>query len=525
MRKLFTLIIGTIISGSLLAGGLVTNTNQSAAWVRLPARNASIETDAVYYNPAGLMKMNNGLHFSLSNQSIWQKRKVTSDYPYLNKGTYIGSVKAPLFPSVYAAYKMDKLAIFAGFNPIGGGGGATYEDGLPSFEMSQSDLVPMLAGIPYNATAYRMDVFFKGSSTFLGFQGGLSYKINDFISVAAGLRYVSANNTYEGYLKNVQVNTASGWTNASVILDDISTTAAATATNLQAAITGGTLNADDPVSASVRAGLMSLGIDPTGFTNAIAVGAFNAASVKYALNSNLLEDQEADVKQSGWGITPFFSINISPLKNLNIAVKYEMATKLELQNETATDLLIGYTMTGTPITMFPDDEKLRNDMPALLTVGAELQLAKLKLALGGNYYFDKSADYGHKIDHDIDATTPTIHIPNSEIIEKNGMSIQAGFEYKLSDLFLVSSGYSYANKGVNSLYQSDLTYGLATHTFGVGAAVTLTDMIRINIGGSFTSYVSDSKRVNHKFGAINMLPEETYKKNTMVIGVGLDFSF
>ena len=167
MRKLFTLIIGTIISGSLLAGGLVTNTNQSAAWVRLPARNASIETDAVYYNPAGLMKMNNGLHFSLSNQSIWQNRKVISDYPYLNNGTYKGIVKAPLFPSVYAAYKMDKLAIFAGFNPIGGGGGATYEDGLPSFEMSQSDLVPMLAGIPYNATAYRMDVFFKGSSTFL----------------------------------------------------------------------------------------------------------------------------------------------------------------------------------------------------------------------------------------------------------------------------------------------------------------------------------------------------------------------
>ncbi len=525
MRKLFTLIIGTMIAGSLLAGGLVTNTNQSAAWVRLPARNASTENDAVYYNPAGLMKMNNGLHFSLSNQSIWQKREVVSDYPYLNNGTYKGTVKAPLFPSVYAAYKMDKLAFFAGFNPIGGGGGATYEDGLPSFEMSQSDLVPMLAGAPFNATAYRMDVFFKGTSTFFGFQGGLAYKINDFISVAAGLRYVTAKNTYEGYLKDVQVNIASGWTDASVILDGISANAGTSATNLQAAITGGLLGANDPISASVRAGLISLGIDPTGFTNAIAVGAFNAASAKYALNSNLLEDQEADVTQSGSGITPFFSVNISPLENLNIAVKYEMATKLELENKTATDLLVGYTVTGTPITMFPDGEKLRNDMPALLTVGAELQLAKLKLALGGNYYFDKAADYGHKIDHDIDATTPTIHIANSEIMDNNGMSVQAGLEYKLSDLFLVSGGYSYANKGVNSLYQSDLTYGLATHTFGIGGAVSLTDMIRINIGGSLTSYVEDTKEVNHKLGLINMLPTETYKKKTMLVGVGIDFSF
>jgi long-subunit fatty acid transport protein len=525
MRKLFTLIIGTMIAGSLLAGGLVTNTNQSAAWVRLPARNASTEIDAAYYNPAGLMKMNNGLHLSLSNQSIWQTREVTSDYPYLNNGVYKGTVKAPLFPSVYAAYKMDKLAIFAGFNPIGGGGGATYEDGLPSFEMSQSDLVPMLSGAPFTATAYRMDVFFKGSSTFLGFQGGLAYKINDFISIAAGLRYVTAKNTYEGYLKDVQVNIASGWTDASVILDGISATASTSAANLQAAITGGLVGADDPISASVRAGLISLGIDPTGFTNAIAVGAFTAASTKYALNANLLEDQEADVTQTGSGITPFFSVNITPIENLNIAVKYEMATKLELQNETATDLLIGYTATGTSITMFPNGEKLRNDMPALLTVGAELQLSKLKLALGGNYYFDKSADYGHKIDHDIDGTTPTIHIDNSEIIDKNGMLVSAGLEYKLSDLLLVSGGYSYANKGVNSKYQSDLTYGLATHTFGIGGAVSLTDMIRINVGASYTAYMEDSKEVNHKLGAINMLPEETYKKKTMLIGVGVDFSF
>jgi long-subunit fatty acid transport protein len=175
--------------------------------------------------------------------------------------------------------------------------------------------------------------------------------------------------------------------------------------------------------------------------------------------------------------------------------------------------------------MFPNGEKLRNDMPALLTVGAELQLSKLKLALGGNYYFDKSADYGHKIDHDIDGTTPTIHIDNSEIIDKNGMLVSAGLEYKLSDLLLVSGGYSYANKGVNSKYQSDLTYGLATHTFGIGGAVSLTDMIRINVGASYTAYMEDSKEVNHKLGAINMLPEETYKKKTMLIGVGVDFSF
>jgi long-chain fatty acid transport protein len=72
MRKILTIISLIFITGSLFAGGLVTNTNQSAAWVRLPSRNASSEIDAAYYNPAGLMKLDNGFHFSLNNQTVFQ---------------------------------------------------------------------------------------------------------------------------------------------------------------------------------------------------------------------------------------------------------------------------------------------------------------------------------------------------------------------------------------------------------------------------------------------------------------------
>src|SRR5512133_3098944 len=179
MRKLLTFISSSFITGSLIAGGLVTNTNQSATWVRLPARNASVAIDAVYYNPAGLMKLENGFHLSLSNQSIFQNRQVDNTYSGpgdvygLNNHTYKGTVKALAFPSVYAAYKLDKLAFSLGFNPTGGGGGAEFKTALPSFEMGASDLVPALAA--QGATAYQLDAYFKGSSTFLGFQGGVSY--------------------------------------------------------------------------------------------------------------------------------------------------------------------------------------------------------------------------------------------------------------------------------------------------------------------------------------------------------------
>ena len=94
-----------LISGTLLAGGLVTNNNQSAMFTRLQNRNASTDIDAVYYNPAGLTKLGDGFHFSLNNQSILQTQTVANDYTYLsgtNPRDYVGDVSAPVYPGVYA---------------------------------------------------------------------------------------------------------------------------------------------------------------------------------------------------------------------------------------------------------------------------------------------------------------------------------------------------------------------------------------------------------------------------------------
>jgi long-subunit fatty acid transport protein len=537
MRKILTIISATLLTGSLFAGGLVTNTNQSASWVRMPSRNASTEIDAAYFNPAGLMKLDNGFHFSLNNQTVFQTLTVESTYPYLNQSTYKGKVVAPLFPSIYAAYKLDKLAFSLGFMPIGGGGGATYEDGLPSFEMGVSDLVPALAA-KMGANAYKMDVYFEGSSIFFGLQGAVSYKINDWISVAAGARYVTAKNTYEGFLKDISVNTAAGWTSASAIMTGIAgqaTTAAVSTTALKNA-GAGTLTLAQAEAASIITTAQRLALEgaltgfgsPTSVTISQADAVFKGAATGYNNKASILSNQEANAEQTGTGITPFLSVNISLLDNLNIAVKYEMATKLELVNKTAKDLKTGFLNEDPtkPITKFPNGEKIRNDMPAMLAIGAELKLSKIKITAGGNYFFDKSADYGHYVDPTPQNSTDyNVHIANSQIIDKNGMSIQAGAELSLTKKCLVSAGYVYANQGVNSLYQSDLNYDLATHTFGAGGAYSITDKIKINIGASYTKYMNDSKDVNHYLGSINLLPKETYKKTAMIFALGLDLSF
>src|SRR5664279_385613 len=208
MRILLIFVVSLFITGSLLAGGLVTNTNQSAMFTRLQNRNASTSIDAAYFNPAGVTKLGDGFFVSINNQTITQTQTVISTNQFLagQPKKYVGNVSAPIFPGVYVAYNTGRFSLSAGFNPIGGGGGAEYKTGLPSFEMMVANIVPSLASQGIPTTAYSADIYFKGSSVYFGYQANVGYKINDMLSVAAGVRFVSATNKYSGYLKNISIN-------------------------------------------------------------------------------------------------------------------------------------------------------------------------------------------------------------------------------------------------------------------------------------------------------------------------------
>ena len=67
-KKLFVTAAMAVCAGSVMAGGLLTNTNQNAVFLRNPARDAVIAIDGVYSNPAGVAFLPQGFHLSLS----WQ---------------------------------------------------------------------------------------------------------------------------------------------------------------------------------------------------------------------------------------------------------------------------------------------------------------------------------------------------------------------------------------------------------------------------------------------------------------------
>ncbi|MEA1887824.1 MAG: hypothetical protein U9N72_11510 [Bacteroidota bacterium] len=493
MKKILLTSVAICLVSGLMAGGLVTNTNQSASYTRMMCRDATVGVDAVYFNPAGLTKLGNGLHLSVSNQTIGQTKTITNDFEYLSGAKpveYTGEVSAPIFPSVYAAFKLGKVVISAGFNPIGGGGGAEYATGLPSFEMPVSTLVPLLQsqlapldeGVvlmgyldPYfrNVQSYSSNIEFTGSSVYYGAQVNLSYELTEMISVALGARYVLAKNTYEGSVSDVTITAAPDAT-----------------TGLPSPFIG----------------------TPGDYLRAIAehpyaVGA--GASGDLNLAAALVDSQTsvvADVVQQGSGITPIISVNISPIDMINVAVKYEMKTKLELET-TVND---GKDGGG----MYVDGQKVVADMPAMLSVGASVNpLDKLLISAGVHYFFDKNNDYDGSADIDVN------------MIDKNFIEYGLGVEYSLVGPLSVSAGYLVTNTGVNDNYQNDIRYSLNTTTFGGGVKVSVTPLIDINLGASLTTYQDGGKSYNYDLGGIPVPVNETYDTSTWVVAVGVDLNF
>ena len=536
MKKTVITLSLLVMAISALAGGIVHNTNQSASFIRMPARDAVFGIDAVYYNPAGLVKLNNGFHISLNNQYITQTRNIKSTFPGMNRSEFEGGVTAPLFPSVYAAYKLNKFAISFGFNPIGGGGSALFEEGLPAFEMQPSMIPAALTAGGVPTTAYSFDTEFEGQSIMYGFQGGITYQIHDEISLFAGARYVTVSNAYNGYLRNIMINPNRpdlGYNGAMMsaplfftefagYLQVVSNTLLGTGQNLQPIIDGG--GGAVPLSQGTMAGLTpeqvaqlqgaitQVGGDPSGMTIAQAQMFFFGASQSFANNSKQMEnnaaatqDMEVDATQSGSGIVPIIGVNLQFAENFNIGIKYEFKTKINVKNSTKID----------DVGLYPDGLEVPSDLPAMLSVGMQYApFKRLKLHAGVHHYFDRKVSYGKKINDEF--------VTNAAFMETDFMEAAFGLEFDITEKFLISAGYLRTQTGVKENYQSDLSHSLSTNSLGGGLRFKFTPNIGLNLGVMNTWYIEDEREFVSPFAGAY---KEIYNRKAFVAAIGLDLSF
>ena len=206
MRK--AMFIGTallMVSISTFAGGYLTNTNQHVSFLRMLARGASIDIDGVYSNPAGLSFLpEDGLYLSLNGQSAYQTRTIDATFPLFpeegNRRYYEGKASAPFIPSFQGAYKKGAWTVSGSFAVVGGGGKASFDNGLPMFDSMVMSTISTATNGVVTPDMYTINSAMDGSQFIYGVQLGVSYRVNKWLGLFAGGRMNYFTGGYEGFL-------------------------------------------------------------------------------------------------------------------------------------------------------------------------------------------------------------------------------------------------------------------------------------------------------------------------------------
>lgn len=226
------------------------------------------------------------------------------------------------------------------------------------------------------------------------------------------------------------------------------------------------------------------------------VYAQNSAKITATLpTETTLLDYEASA--SGFGLV--FGVNIKPVENINIALRYEEMVSLRWNVDTSDNpqSLPGYSL---------KDTKFQRDLPAIIALGIAYQpLEALKLEANMNIYFNQQANWDDAQQDQFD----------------NGLEAAFSAEYKVLPMLKLSFGYLFTKTGADSDSYYYLKPALDAHTIGGGAAVTLGN-IDINLGVQKVFYTaSDIEYPISEDTHLNI----DFDKDLLIIALGLQYKF
>lgn len=522
MRKQLSLLaLAFATAQAVMAGGLNTNTNQNASFLRLLSQGGLIDITSLYVNPAGTAFLAPGHHLSLSMQNAKQTRTIATTFPLfaLNQNApgvtthdFKGDAYAPIIPSFQYSYNTDgKWSFNAQFALVGGGGKCEFDNGLGSFEalyagqlyqqvpaavnqlVSQQvgaalpgmvlgqvtnglvaagipeQYAQMLAattqikyGVSSQLTGYDLNAYMKGKQYYFGFTLGATYKLLDNLAISAGLRGVYAMCNYNGFVQDIKANYA--YTvdyNYEVPAND--------------ALKFPGINGGDKLS-------------DTGSQD---------------LNSNALS---LNADQTGFGIAPVLGIDWKINDKWNIAFKHDFKTRIRLENKTEMNDFAKAQAAGNPtLGQFVDGAKIAGDIASLTTIGVQYSpIESLRILAGYNYYGDKNATaYGAK----------------EKLIDDNTYELNAGIEWDLCKYLTISCGWQTTKYGLSDEYMNDLSFNTSSNNYGVGFRYNASEKFFVDFGYMYTDY--DKREVKTATAAGEKI--DLYHRTNRVLGISATF--
>lgn len=472
MKRIFTSAALLSAASLAMAGGLNTNTNQNAAFLRQLSQESIIDITGLNMNPAGTAFLAQGSHLSINIQNAKQSRDITTTFPLFayrdgnSTHKFEGDAYAPVIPSIQYSYNWEKWSVNMNFALCGGGGKCEFDKGLGSFEALYagnmcSSVASTLAqvngayGTDLKFAGYSLNAYMKGKQYYFGLTLGTTYKVLDNLSVSAGLKGIYALCNYNGWVNDLSVVTASE------------------------------LAAVSPQVAAVK-------------QQVDGQIAQNLSGSTLELNSD----------QTGLGFAPIIGVDWKMNDQWNFAAKYEFKTRIRLENKSEMNAYAAAAAATNPVLgQFADGTKIAADMPSFFAVGAQYSpLKELRIQAGYHLYGDKNAtQYGNKQD----------------LIDNNTWEITAGIEYDICKYLTASCGWQTTQYGLSDAYMNDLSFTTSSNSYGLGVRVAVTEHCNIDLGFMQTLYDKREVTVQSLAGP----KTDVYERTNRVLGIGFNLAF
>ena len=509
-KLLFCVALLSAVSGTALAGGILTNTNQNVAFLRNPARDGAIGIDGTYSNPAGVAFMDEGTHLSINWQAAWQTRTIETTNPVFTMSKdfngqpqhYEGKASAPFIPSVQAAYNKGKWSLQFNFSVTGGGGKCEFANGLGSFEGAVGQIAAGLrqfgvsAGLPAAVvtSGYDCNSYMQGKQYYFGFTMGAAYKVTDNFSVYGGIRVLYGSATYKAKIDNIKVITAA--TPEGMDFGQYYD-------QLKPYINGAAQNYEAAIATYARAGQEIPADIINGYTSVRKLQAVES----YREGVNLQSDQ------SGVGFAPILGADLK-LDKFNFAVKYEFRTKMSMENKST----VKEAHAIDAVNVFRDGTSIREDQPSLLAFGVQYSpIECVRINAGYHHFYDKAAK---KTYYKMNEAGVSTRYDNKNDMLANGTNeYLGGAEWDITKKLTASAGFQITRYGNTDEYINDISFVVDSWSYGLGVKYQVTDKIAVNAAYFKTCYDDYTTAVDAN-GVQN-----SFTRSNRVGAIGVDIRF
>lgn len=432
--------------------------NYTAEYNANMAQQAAISpTTSAYYNPAGIMRLENGTYFTGGVQVAFGKETMKYRTKEGDGGDYSADLLAPI-PNFALIKKQDDRAFFWTFGGIAGGGDLEYKDGVAGIKVLEDALA--VAGAKDKGS------WAEGENMYAQTTIGTAWNINNKLSMSVAGRIVY------------------GWRNLDAKLNaDLETVSAAGEKFLNVKEAG-------KLYADIESERTAWGFGGQIGLNYAANDTWNFA-MRY--DTKIKMEFEADAKET--------YINNPYLEKVGNAIHNPLLGSLNG---------LGF---NAFFPQYKDGAKHRRDLPAMLAVGASQKVTdRWTMYYGANYYFNESA----KIDKDVVYTNITKPGKTETGMEyDNGWEISVGTEYWLNEKWAVLGGVNYAKTGAPKESYSDVEFALNSFLVGMGVKYRPDEDTEWVVSTSHYFYESTDGNFAEKYPGAN---SQRYDKNISSIG-------